>query len=116
MQVEMFDFEVGKWHSFGKVPSRFFGSSLVLPWAPWMAGCELEPNLGIHDYYQDKTREKLKGKQWLCFGEDLVISDEDSKRNEEETEKGKPRNEWYNFQREKKKELICKSFHFVVFT
>ena len=49
----------------------------MLPWASWMAGCELEPNLGIHDYYQDKTREKLEEKSWLCFGENLVISDQD---------------------------------------
>ena len=106
----MFDFEVGKWHSFGKVPSRFFGSSLVLPWAPWMAGCELEPNLGIHDYYQDKTREKLKGKQWLCFGEDLVISDEDSKRNDEETEKGKPKERYGTIFKEKKLSSFVRAF------
>ena len=49
----------------------------MLPWATWMAGCELEPNLGIHDYYQEKTREKLEEKSWLCFGENLVISDQD---------------------------------------
>ena len=42
-----------------------------------MESCKLEPNLGIHDYYQAKTQEKLKGKQWLCFGENLVISDQD---------------------------------------
>ena len=43
-----------------------------------MESCKLEPNLGIHDYYQAKTKEKLKGKQWLCFGENLVISDQDA--------------------------------------
>ena len=43
-----------------------------------MESCKLEPNLGIHDYYQAKTKQKLKGKQWLCFGENLVISDQDA--------------------------------------
>ena len=70
---------VGKWASIGHIQPRFFGSSLTLPWASWMESCKLEPNLGIHDYYQAKTQEKLKGKQWLCFGENLVISDQDVK-------------------------------------
>lgn len=77
-KIEIFEESIGKWASIGHIQPRFFGSSLTLPRASWMESCKLEPNLGIHDYYQAKTKEKLKGKQWLCFGENLVISDQDA--------------------------------------
>ena len=41
-------------------------------------GCSLEPNLGIYRYHQEKTREKLTEKKWLCFNEHLLISDQDN--------------------------------------
>ena len=40
-------------------------------------GCSLEPNLGIHDYHQKKTQDKLKGRKWLCLNDQLILSDED---------------------------------------
>lgn len=69
-------FQDGKWWSFGHAPVRTFGSSLTLP-KDWLKGCDLEPNLGIHDYYQRRTQDKLKGKKWLCFNDNLLLSDQE---------------------------------------
>ena len=70
-------YQDGKWWSFGHAPVRAFGSSLTIP-SEWLEGCLLEPNLGIHDYYQQKTKDKLKGKRWLCFNQELLLSDQDN--------------------------------------
>jgi len=69
-------YENGKWWSFGKLPVRAYGSNIQLP-SDWIKGCSLEPNLGIHDYHQKKTQDKLKGRNWLCLNDQLILSDED---------------------------------------
>ena len=73
----MHRFENGKWWSFGHAPVRSYGSSLTIP-REWLKGCNLEPNLGIYKYHQEKTLEKLKEKKWLCFNEQLILSDQDN--------------------------------------
>ena len=37
----------------------------------------MEPNLGIHKYHQKKTAQMLEGKQWICNGEHLQMSDQE---------------------------------------
>ena len=57
---------------------RSFGSSIgILAASTFMQGCQLEPNLGIHGYYQRRTSEKLKGKQWICDAEQLLYADQE---------------------------------------
>ena len=71
-------FENGQWWSFGALPMRSFGSSLGISAASaFIQGCQLEPNLGIHGYYQRRTTEKLKGKQWICDAEQLLYADQE---------------------------------------
>ena len=41
----------------------------------------MEPNLGIHKYHQKKTNKMLSGKQWLCNGDRLQMSDQESRLN-----------------------------------
>lgn len=73
--VEIFDGV--KWSSFTSLkPERTFASSIKVP-SKWFSTCEMEPNLGIHKYHQKKTVEMLKGKQWLCMGEHLKMSEQD---------------------------------------
>ena len=43
----------------------------------YVQGCSLEPNLGIHNYHQKRTRDDLKGRHWLCFNNQLILSDLD---------------------------------------
>jgi len=75
-KIEMF--ENGQWWSFGALPMRSFGSSIgILAASAFMQGCQLEPNLGIHGYYQRRTMEKLKGKQWICDAEQLLYADQE---------------------------------------
>merc|ERR1711976_21978 len=75
-KIEMF--ENGQWWSFGALPMRSFGSSLGISAASaFIQGCQLEPNLGIHGYYQRRTTEKLKGKQWICDAEQLLYADQE---------------------------------------
>ena len=76
-QIETFD---GKnWSSFTALrQERSFASSISVP-NKWFASCEMEPNLGIYRYHQKKTIEMLKGKQWLCKGEHLQLSEQDGK-------------------------------------
>jgi len=69
-------YENGKWWSFGKMPVRAYGTSAKLP-SEWIQGCSLEPNLGIHNYHQKRTRDDLKGRHWLCFNNQLILSDLD---------------------------------------
>ena len=53
---------------------KIFSSSVLIPdW--WFTPCKMEPNLGIHKYHQKKTAELLEGKQWICNGEHLQMSD-----------------------------------------
>ena len=69
-------YQNGKWWSFGKMPVRAYGSRIQLP-SDWIQGCSLEPNLGIHEYHQTKTQDKLKGTKWLCFNDELLFADQD---------------------------------------
>ena len=55
---------------------KVFPASVVLP-SRWLSSCEVEPNLGIHKYHQKKTTEMLSGKQWICNGELLQMSDQE---------------------------------------
>ena len=73
-QIEVFD--GSKWSSFvaAMAQEKIFSSSVIIPdW--WVTSCKMEPNLGIHKYHQKKTAEMLKGKQWICNGEHLQMSD-----------------------------------------
>ena len=33
--------------------------------------------MGIHNYHQKRTRDDLKGRHWLCFNNQLILSDLD---------------------------------------
>ena len=62
------------------MPVRAYGSRIQLP-SDWIQGCSLEPNLGIHEYHQTRTQDKLKGTKWLCFNDELLFADQDGIKN-----------------------------------
>ena len=72
-------FQDGRWWSFGNAPVRAFGSYVSIPQEWLQSSCQLEPNLGIRNYYQRRTKQKLDKKKWLCFEDQLLLSDQDTK-------------------------------------
>merc|ERR1712150_441868 len=55
---------------------KIFAPSVEVP-DQWFSSCKMEPNLGIHKYHQKKTTEMLRGKQWICNGDRLQMSDQE---------------------------------------
>ena len=72
-------YDGAKWSSFEAMKQeKIFASSVNVP-DRWFSSCKMEPNLGIHKYHQKKTTEMLRGKQWICNGDRLQMSDQEGK-------------------------------------